>query len=154
MANKHIGSNFDDFITEEQIKNVISVLEEQNNILKAENEKLKNQLILEEELSSYWSKEFNLQQELLLKLEKENKKLKDNNKNSWKEIARENLISYIESNNNNKQLKQALQDIKDIAEAITNGTHFSDDVESHLKEMANKILEKINEVEDGNKILR
>ncbi len=48
----------------------------------------------------------------------------------------------------NFKLEQVLQGIKVIAEAITNGTHFSDDVESHLKEMTNKILEKINEVED------
>lgn len=45
------------------------------------------------------------------------------------------------------QLKQALRDIKEIAQAITNGTHFTNNVEEHLKEMANKILEKINEVD-------
>ena len=43
---------------------------------------------------------------------------------------------------------RTLTEIKEIAEAITNGTHFSDDVEFHLKEMVNKILEKINEVEE------
>lgn len=46
------------------------------------------------------------------------------------------------------KLKKCLADIKEIAEAITNGTHFSDDIETHLKEMVNKILKKINEVED------
>lgn len=45
------------------------------------------------------------------------------------------------------QLQQALRDIKEIAQAITNGTHFTNNVEEHLKEMANKILEKINEVD-------
>ena len=47
-----------------------------------------------------------------------------------------------------RKLKQTLTEIKEIAEAITNGTHFSDDIETHLKEMVNKIIEKINEVED------
>lgn len=46
------------------------------------------------------------------------------------------------------KLKKCLKEVKDIAEAITNGTHFSDDIETHLKEMVNKIIEKINEVED------
>lgn len=49
----------------------------------------------------------------------------------------------------NRKLSKTLEEIKEIAEAITNGTHFSDDVEAHLKEMVNKILQKIKEVEDS-----
>ena len=57
----------------------------------------------------------------------------------------ETLLQY---SNMIEELKQALQEIKDIAEAITNGTHFTNTIEEHLKEMVKQIINKINEVED------
>ena len=60
-----------------------------------------------------------------------------------------NLVHLLEYEFNRIiKLRKCLQEIKELAEAITNGTHFSDNVEEHLKEMVNKIIEKINEVED------
>ena len=47
-----------------------------------------------------------------------------------------------------EKLKQVLQEIKEIAEAITNGTHFTNNIEEHLKEMVKQIINKINEVEN------
>ena len=43
--------------------------------------------------------------------------------------------------------KQTLTEIKEIAEEIVKGTHFTDDIEGHLKELTTQILQKISEVE-------
>ena len=44
------------------------------------------------------------------------------------------------------QLKQNLVEIKEIANAIVNGTHFTDNIEEHFKELNKQILQKISEV--------
>lgn len=40
---------------------------------------------------------------------------------------------------------QILNEVKAIADAIVNGTHFTKDIEGHLKELAKQIIQKINE---------
>ena len=47
-----------------------------------------------------------------------------------------------------RNARNSLQEIKNIAEAMVNGIHFTDDIEEHLKELAKQILNKINEVLD------
>ena len=49
-------------------------------------------------------------------------------------------------NNCNKDYKQALEEIREIASAIINGKHITNDIEGHLKELSKQIIEKTNEV--------
>lgn len=44
------------------------------------------------------------------------------------------------------KLKRTLTEIKEIANAIVNGTHFTDNIEEHFKELNKQILQKISEV--------
>ena len=42
--------------------------------------------------------------------------------------------------------RKALEEIREIASAIINGKHITNDIEGHLKELSKSIIEKINEV--------
>lgn len=76
-----------------------------------------------------------------MELKAENKELEEENKGLYVESEHSEIyIKELEKDIN--VLEQTLQEIKEIAEAITNGTHFSDDVEAHLKEMVKQILQK------------
>jgi hypothetical protein len=75
-------------------------------------------------------------------------KVKEEEIKALNKIAKQHLAETFEMQKEILELKQTLKEVKELAEAITNGTHFSNNIEAHLKEMVNKILEKINEVED------
>ena len=45
-----------------------------------------------------------------------------------------------------ERLENTLIEIKGIASAISSGTHFTDNIEEHLKELARLIQTKIDEV--------
>lgn len=44
------------------------------------------------------------------------------------------------------KLATCIEEIEEIANAIVNGYHFTDDIEGHLKELAKLILNRISEV--------
>lgn len=112
-------------------------LQKKCNELELENRKLKEyQKLLEEqmkfnqsELELSLSSEIN-RSEFLLKEFKRVDKQKDN----WREKA--------------ERYKQTLTEIKEIADAITNGYHFTNNIEEHLKESAKQILREISEAID------
>ena len=45
-----------------------------------------------------------------------------------------------------EQYSSALKEVREIANAIINGKHITNDIEGHLKELSKQIINKINEV--------
>lgn len=90
--------------------------------------------LLSEELDKYKT--------VVLKLTEENEQLKalcDTYFTCYKAKHNDiegNLFSY----------RKALEEIREIASAIINGKHITNDIEEHLKELSKQIIEKINEV--------
>ena len=74
---------------------------------------------------------------IILKLHQENERLRK------RQITKNGFICDCEQN---VKYRQALEEIREIASAIINGKHITNDIEGHLKELSKHIIEKIGEV--------